>query len=517
MRRKITPSRGGFTLVELAVVLLVIGLIVAFILTVSFSGIEQARLRATQSLITKLEVGLNDRINALLSVQANPNGTHRYLASIFPPGMAPGTMPLPWGLLNDQRAQVIATVDYMKAELPDVFFIQDFNPSGNSYPVNFAGRAFPLGSAGSPLNFILPIGNMVPPGFTPPEHAPPFTAAEIDPDGDGNPNVGPGSFVGILGTNQRNFGGVPNSGIFGASYTARAALHKMIGYTPQGTDAADNDGDGLVDEFDEGVSVTPGGPADPDAVQAVTRFITNHKHVTARSEMLYALLVNGQGPFGSVFSADDFSDREVQDTDNDGLPEFVDAWGKPLQFYRWPIFHHTDSVQKGGLVYNSAIEPREQFPLDTNNQLVAPAWWDASAGSAGGTNISMSALAFQNYFSYLMDPNWVSGTTPQPTAWDRTGVYARREYFCKFLILSAGADQEYGVNMLADSVIRNQPPDTTASLILIGNMAGSPPLPAENWAAWTTWTPGQNEDFMPPEAEDNIDNQNLQNQQGGIR
>ncbi len=52
--------------------------------------------------------------------------------------------------------------------------------------------------------------------------------------------------------------------------------------------------------------------------------------------MLYALLVEGRGPLGSVFSRDDFTDREVQDTDGDGLPEFVDAWGQPLQFFRWP-------------------------------------------------------------------------------------------------------------------------------------------------------------------------------------
>ena len=43
------------------------------------------------------------------------------------------------------------------------------------------------------------------------------------------------------------------------------------------------------------------------------------------------------GPLGSVFSPDDFSDREVKDTDGDGLPEFVDAWGQPLQFFRWPL------------------------------------------------------------------------------------------------------------------------------------------------------------------------------------
>ncbi len=74
--------------------------------------------------------------------------------------------------------------------------------------------------------------------------------------------------------------------------------------------------------------------------------LANHTHNTARAEALYALLVEGQGPLGTVFNRDDFTDKEVQDTDGDGLPEFVDAWGEPLQFYRWPIYYHSD-LQRG--------------------------------------------------------------------------------------------------------------------------------------------------------------------------
>ncbi len=65
--------------------------------------------------------------------------------------------------------------------------------------------------------------------------------------------------------------------------------------------------------------------------------------------MLYAILVEGAGPWGSVFSRDDFTDREVQDTDGDGLPEFVDAWGQPLQFFRWPVLYHSE-LQRGQVI-----------------------------------------------------------------------------------------------------------------------------------------------------------------------
>ena len=127
--------------------------------------------------------------------------------------------------------------------------------------------------------------------------------------------------------------------------------------------------------------------------------LTAHQHNTARSETLYAILVGGVGPLGSVFSPDDFSDREVKDTDGDGLPEFVDAWGQPLQFFRWPLLYHTDT-QRGQVIdywdytqtppvasaielfnppYRSVFEAREQDPLDPNQQLMAPAWWSSSA------------------------------------------------------------------------------------------------------------------------------------------
>ena len=78
--------------------------------------------------------------------------------------------------------------------------------------------------------------------------------------------------------------------------------------------------------------------------------------------MLYALLVEGRGPLGSVFSRDDFTDKEVQDTDGDGLPEFVDAWGKPLQFFRWPMLYHSD-IQRGQVItpdQRELLDPRRR-------------------------------------------------------------------------------------------------------------------------------------------------------------
>ncbi len=63
---------------------------------------------------------------------------------------------------------------------------------------------------------------------------------------------------------------------------------------------------------------------------------TGHNGVTESSELLHYMLINS-GSFGSSsVDSDRFTNDEVVDTDNDGLPEFIDAWQQPLRFYRWP-------------------------------------------------------------------------------------------------------------------------------------------------------------------------------------
>lgn len=62
----------------------------------------------------------------------------------------------------------------------------------------------------------------------------------------------------------------------------------------------------------------------------------NHDPITESSELLYFAITRME-VFGTPpVAVDDFSTREVADTDNDGLPEFIDGWGNPLRFYRWP-------------------------------------------------------------------------------------------------------------------------------------------------------------------------------------
>ena len=64
---------------------------------------------------------------------------------------------------EDRRAQVIAQFDYIKAELPDVFFV-NFDDQGRrhdrqSYPLNFAAAPYPAGQDELLDSFVLPLGN----------------------------------------------------------------------------------------------------------------------------------------------------------------------------------------------------------------------------------------------------------------------------------------------------------------------------------------------------------------------
>lgn len=54
------------------------------------------------------------------------------------------------------------------------------------------------------------------------------------------------------------------------------------------------------------------------------------------SEYLYYMLVESDFFGVAPVDAGEFSTSEVGDTDGDGRLEFLDAWGKPFRFYRWP-------------------------------------------------------------------------------------------------------------------------------------------------------------------------------------
>ena len=68
----------------------------------------------------------------------------------------------------------------------------------------------------------------------------------------------------------------------------------------------------------------------------VTYVSANHQQVTESTALLYWVLTSSEVYGIAPVDESDFSSSEVRDTDGDGLKEFVDGWGRPLRFYRWP-------------------------------------------------------------------------------------------------------------------------------------------------------------------------------------
>lgn len=465
-------GRDGFTLTELLIVIVIIGIILSFILLAAADSLRTANVKATQGLVQKLDAAMSERMEALMTVDIYPNAAHNALAKTY-------SNRRPIGMPSDDRAQVIAMYDFIKSEVPDVFF-----PSGDAnYPLNFAAQPYPAGN----------------------------TLLSNDPSG----LYGAYTLPLGAGTTIVNDLTNPNgTGIFGASYAAAAGIYKNLGYYQTGYDGVDNNQNGLIDELAEGV--------DGNNSAQVTTNLANHTHKTARSEMLYAILVEGMGPLGSAFAPDDFTSREVADTDGDGLPEFIDAWGEPLQFFRWPIFYHSD-IQRGfpnatvGATtgpYNGPFDSREQSPLDPNQQLLNPSWLLTGQGisnfnfrqyfnsdpngvltgsgfsASGIARLSTGAWAFQQYFHTLVEPMSFLRDTSAATAgmfWDRTNnnvfrdYQHRRAYFTKFLILSGGPDRVPGVGMLGfDYTVTGDITDGTGAAVPI---TASNVIQIENTAA----------------------------------
>ncbi len=58
------------------------------------------------------------------------------------------------------------------------------------------------------------------------------------------------------------------------------------------------------------------------------------------SELLYLIISTAN--YGGAPALELFRPSEIADPDGDGLLEFIDAWGKPIQWIRWPAGYPSD-------------------------------------------------------------------------------------------------------------------------------------------------------------------------------
>ncbi len=147
-----------------------------------------------------------------------------------------------------------------------------------------------------------------------------------------------------------------------------------------------------------------------------------HRPETTRAECLY-MIATADGS-----DTEEFVPGETADTDEDGLPEFVDKWGNPIQFFLWPT-HYVSSRQKPG----SETNPDDPHQLLTENRTPGTSWW-----SYPNPMSPTLRPTFEDYFHSLT--HMTTATTPQP-------------YRTSPLIVSAGADGSFGLVELSGSVL----------------------------------------------------------------
>lgn len=119
------------------------------------------------------------------------------------------------------------------------------------------------------------------------------------------------------------------------------------------------------------------------------------------AELLYLILTTNLGSDGGAV----FSERDTGDTDEDGMPEFVDAWGNPIEWIRWPAGFISD-------LQPAAVDKLAPTPT-----------------------VTRSVLSHPNPFD-------VQRIDPPPTAFD---LVEPRGYALFPLIVSSGPDDEFGL------------------------------------------------------------------------
>ena len=189
--------------------------------------------------------------------------------------------------------------------------------------------------------------------------------------------------------------------------------------------------------------------ADPTLQAAFN--ISLHQPETESSELLYYMLtrldVYGTPPVG----ADQFTAAEVQDTDGDGLPEFIDAWGNPLRFYRWPTrlmdpFYLEPAA--GSDPWIRAISPAERAYSSALVNGLPPSTYSLGPEIRDPLTIDPDdsiGTIFADWITYNPDIN-----PNVPAAWDirpfyNEGLFHTPDVYHTPLIVSMGRDEVLGL------------------------------------------------------------------------
>lgn len=241
-----------------------------------------------------------------------------------------------------------------------------------------------------------------------------------------NPN--PASLASAVeGAANAAFGGSPNKFGFAAAPllnpypTHQSILIRYLAATGQIQNQADYQARGGIQWASQNAVTNP----------------PNHDPDTESSECLYLILSDpalGENILESIPT------QFIKDTDGDGLMEFVDGWGRPIKFYRWPTDLWAHFIEVTRQVPSSNLDNS----LDQEDLLYGP-WF---------TDPSNVRQAFETLFARLHLAYYPTSQPmpPFPSVNPLTGANGTsalagrpREYPFQPILVSAGPDGEFGL------------------------------------------------------------------------
>lgn len=187
--------------------------------------------------------------------------------------------------------------------------------------------------------------------------------------------------------------------------------------------------------------------------------LSKHQPETESAELLYLALTSTESFGVPPIGQDDFSTNEVRDTDGDGLLEFVDAWGKPLRFYRWPtrLLRCGEDTFTGDTNGNTTTDPAGPTAWPD------PTYANLLIGTLPSLQKNGEALmrdpndGFGLFDYYIIKANDANGSPPTAAL-----QLARRrnfefwfytpETYATMLVVSAGTDGNLGLHEPGDIV-----------------------------------------------------------------
>jgi prepilin-type N-terminal cleavage/methylation domain-containing protein len=374
MTYKQKPQKQGFTLIELLTVISIIAFMSGMFLVAYRGAAQESNIQKTRSTIQKISEVLNARMDEYASYP---------MALRLASGAPLPTNVVSWDERNPildtvavlrERARLLALRDVIRMEMPD-------HPDDLKYTYFWWNATRPLWSGRpSPNNTFnafleMELTNPFPTGLG-------DTAALADP------------------------GYAVKNALTSRAKSIMTKLSMTVGSTRVPLVASNGR---QVDTFP------------PDLSNAS---ITPWDKTNANAELLF-LIVEGSDLNGSS-ATELFGKSEVSDTDNDGLSEFIDAFGNPIRWIRWP----------------AGFEGATRYYPDMLNPAIVL-----------GTTLLVNSEPYDRLGS---DPGW--GTNRAPG------------FGLSPLVISAGPDEKFGIRFR--DLDRYSPP---------GPPPGTMPPPAGPW------------------------------------